>query len=138
METRRKIVFSHQRALGDALMFTAGIRDFKLAFPSIDICADCNFHDFFANNPYVNWDLIDEWEEQKAGKADHGIEYYRVGYPNINNSNNASSHFSQGFFWDMVAIADRYEPLPSKAFPGEDMQVGELTAMYANGSWWQR
>ena len=130
----RKIIFSHTRALGDALMFTCGIRDFKLAFPTIEICADSNYNEaFFSHNPYCNWDLIDEWEEQKKGIKDHGIEYYRVGYPNINNSNNASSHFTQGFFWDMVAITSQRHPLPSFAFPGTDMGVGEFASMYMNG-----
>jgi hypothetical protein len=31
----RKIVFGHHRALGDCLMFTCGVRDFKLAFPGL-------------------------------------------------------------------------------------------------------
>ena len=129
----RKIIFQHSRALGDCLMFTAGIRDFKLMFPDIEICADSNYATLFENNPYCSWELIDQWEEQKAGVKDHGIEYYRVGYPNIGNSNNASSHFAQGFLWDMIAIADAFTPLPSKAFPGQRMTVGEFTSAYANG-----
>ena len=129
----RKIIFQHTRALGDCLMFTAGFRDFKLLFPYIDMCPDSNFASLFENNPHVNWELIDQWEEQKAGKADHGIEYYRVGYPNIQNSNNASSHFAQGFLWDMIAISNHHKPLKSRVYPEEDMTIGEFTATYSNG-----
>jgi glycosyltransferase involved in cell wall biosynthesis len=114
-------------------MFTAGVRDFKLLFPTIDICPDSNFVSLFDNNPYISWNLIEEWEDQKAGRADSGVEYYRVGYPNINNSNNSSSHFAQGFLWDMIAIANAHKPLPSRAFPDQDMTIGEFASTYANG-----
>ena len=41
-EKRRTIIFSHRRAVGDALMFTCGVRDFKLLFPDIDIIVNSN------------------------------------------------------------------------------------------------
>jgi len=37
INTERKIVFRHGRAPGDNVMFTAGVRDFKLLFPDIKI-----------------------------------------------------------------------------------------------------
>ena len=47
----RKIIFSHRRALGDGLMFTAGIRDFKLLFPEIAVGVDSNQGGLWENNP---------------------------------------------------------------------------------------
>jgi glycosyltransferase involved in cell wall biosynthesis len=62
---------------------------------------------------------------KKHGDIENGIEFYKVGYPIINNANNASSHFTQGFFWDMISCADYKKPLPIKLY--------ELMSMYANG-----
>lgn len=84
-------------------MFTCGVRDFKLLFPEIDIAVDSNFPDVWFNNPYISQELL---------KKREGIEFHKVGYPIINNANNASTHFTQGFLLDMVASADKFDPLP--------------------------
>jgi len=112
----RKIVFSHRRAVGDALMLTCGIRDFKLMFPVIDINVDSNFPQLFDNNPYLT---------RSIKKGDPDVELYRVGYPIVNNANAASTHFTQAFFLDMVAAADAHESLPIKLF--------QFTAAFGNG-----
>ncbi|HUT43960.1 MAG TPA: glycosyltransferase family 9 protein, partial [Desulfobacterales bacterium] len=113
----RKIVFSHGRALGDGLMFTAGIRDFKLLFPEIQINVDTNQKELFENNPYLNTSLK---------KGDPDVEYYCVGYPAVGNANNTALHFSMMFLMDMIAIVDLHSPLPIK--------LGEFTAAFSNGS----
>ena len=97
-------------------MFTCGIRDFKLLFPEIEIAADSNFPDVWLNNPYINQELL---------KQKEGIEFHKVGYPIINNANNASTHFTQGFLLDMMASADRFKPLPIKLY--------EFCSAFANG-----
>lgn len=112
----RKIIFSHRRAIGDCLMFTCGVRDFKLLFPDIQVGVDTNFPVVWDNNPYINRDLK---------KEDPSVEFYKVGYPIINNCNNASTHFTQGFLLDMIAIADLHEPL--------GLSIGEFCATFANG-----
>lgn len=112
----RKIIFKHSRALGDALMMSCGIRDFKLLFPDIRINVDSNFPALWENNPYI---------DRSLKKEDSDIEFYRVGYPIINNTNNSSMHFTQGFLFDMIAIADAHERLP--------ISLGEFTAAFANG-----
>ncbi|HJX50065.1 MAG TPA: hypothetical protein VJ438_01245, partial [Candidatus Nanoarchaeia archaeon] len=113
----RKIIFHHSRALGDALMFSAGVRDFKLLFPEIEIGVDNNQPLIWENNPYINRDLK---------KEDPEVEYYKVGYPGINNVNNGSIHFTTMFLFDMIAIADAHKPLPIKLY--------ELISAFSNGS----
>lgn len=112
----RKIIFSHKRALGDCLMFTAGIRDFKLLFPDIKINVDSNQPDLWKNNPYIDTSL----------KRCEGVEFYKVGYPMVGNVNNTAMHFTSMFLFDMIAAADLTKSLE---FP-----LGEFCAAFANGS----
>ena len=112
----RKIVFSHRRAVGDALMFTSGVRDFKLLFPEIEINVENNFSDLWQHNPYLTHYI-------KRGNP--GVEFYKVGYPIINNANAANTHFTQGFLFDMIAAADRHKPLPIRLY--------ELFSAFSNG-----
>ena len=122
MPDKRTIIFSHRRAVGDALMFTAGVRDFKLMFPDIDIIVNNNFPAVWYDNPYII-DLINIGADKL--KPEPGVEYYKVGYPIINNANAASTHYTQGFFLDMVAMADNYEPLP--------ITLSQFCAAFSNG-----
>ena len=112
----RKIIFKHSRAIGDALMLSCGIRDFKLLFPHIEINVNTNFPELFENNPYIT---------RTIKKGDQGVEFYKTGYPIINNVNGSALHFSTGFLLDMIALADGYEPL--------GMSIGEFTAAFARG-----
>jgi ADP-heptose:LPS heptosyltransferase len=112
----RKIIFSHRRALGDGLMFTAGVRDFKLLFPEIAVGVDTNMPELFENSPYV---------DRSLKKGDPGVEFYRVGYPSIASANNTYIHFSQMFLLDMVAVSDLSAKLP--------LSLGEFCASFANG-----
>ena len=116
MDDVRKIVFKHSRAVGDTLMFTSGVRDFKLLFPEILINVETNFPQLWENNPYLDRELR---------KGQEGVEFYRVGYPIINNANNASTSFPQAFLFDMIAVVDSVQRLP--------ITVGELLSAYANG-----
>lgn len=113
---QRKIVFKHSRAIGDALMFTAGIRDFKLLFPYIQVNVESNFSALWDDNPYLNRDIK---------KGDPGVEFYKVGYPIINNCNNSYMHFTEGFLYNMIAVVDAHERLP--------MSIGEFTAVFSSG-----
>jgi len=112
----RKIVFGHGRAIGDALMFSSGIRDFKLLFPDILINIENNFPAVWENNPYIDPNLK---------KGDPGVEFYKVGYPIINNSNNSYTHFTMGFLLNMIADVDAHNSLP--------MSIGEFTATFSGG-----
>lgn len=113
---QRKIIFAHRRALGDGLMFTAGIRDFKLLFPDILINVDTNQKGLFLNNPYI---------DKNIKKEDKGVEYYKVGYPMVGTCNNINMHFTSMFLFDMIAVADLHKQLP--------MDLGEFCASFANG-----
>lgn len=114
---QRAIIFSHKRALGDGVMFTAGIRDFKLLFPQIKINVDTNQPELFENNPYI---------DSSIKKDTPGVEYYRVGYPMVGNVNNTAMHFSTMFLFDMIASADLHKPLP--------MSLGEFCSIFSNGT----
>lgn len=116
MSEERKIIFKHSRALGDGLMFTAGVRDFALLFPNIRINVDSNQKELWDNNPYI---------DRTLKKGDEGVEYYRVGYPMVGNANNTNMHFTSMFLFDMIAIADLHKPL--------GLNIGEFCAAYANG-----
>ena len=135
----RHIVFGHHRALGDGLMFTAGIRDFKLLFPDIKVDVDSNQSALWQNNPYIEHtykdykDLYKEYKNEAGQDAkrrnewllDQGIEYYKVGYPMVGNANNTAMHFSVMFLFDMIAVADLHNELP--------ISLGEFCAAFANG-----
>ena len=112
----RKIIFKHGRAIGDGLMFTCGVRDFKLLFPHIRINVDNNFPAIWENNPYI---------DRSIKKGDPGVEFYKVGYPIINNCNNSYMHFTSGFLYNMISIADAYESLP--------MSIGEFASVFSGG-----
>lgn len=113
----RKIIFAHKRAMGDAVMFSAGVRDFALLFPQIRINVDCNQPYVFDNNPYL---------DRSLKKGQEGVEYYKVGYPAIGSCNNTNVHFTQMFLLDMIAVADAAQPLP--------ISLGEFCATFANGT----
>ena len=112
----RKIVFEHKRALGDAIMFSAGIRDFKLLFPELAVGVDSNQAAVWENNPYIDWTLR---------KGQEGVEHYQVGYSAVTSANNTYVHFTQMFLLDMIAAADLSQGLP--------MSLGEFCAAFSNG-----
>jgi len=112
----RKIVFKHSRAIGDTLMFSSGVRDFKLLFPDIKINVDSNFPALWENNPYI---------DKSIKKGDPDVEFYKVGYPIINNCNNSYMHFTSGFLYNMVATVDAHGRLP--------MSIGEFASVFSGG-----
>ena len=113
----RKIVFAHHRALGDGIMLTAGVRDFKLLFPDVSVNVDTNQKELWDNNPYI---------DPSIKKGDPDVEFYQVGYPAIGNVNNSNIHFTSMFLLDMIAVADHHQSL--------GMSIGEFCSVFANGS----
>ena len=113
---KRKIVFKHKRAVGDAIMQTSGIRDFKTLFPDIELNIQSPFKWLFDNNPHINPDLKE---------SDEGVEMYEVGYPAIQHANGSINHFSTLFLKDMIAQADAHKSL--------GMTVGEFCATFSGG-----
>lgn len=109
----RRIVFCHGRALGDCIMFTAGVRDFKLLFPDIAVNVESPFLEIWENNPRI---------DRSVGPD---AERYRIGYPAIGSCNGTYLHFTHMFLLDMIAAADAHESLP--------VSLGEFCAAFANG-----
>lgn len=118
----RKIIFKHSRALGDGLLFTAGIRDFKLLFPHIKINVDSNQSILWENNPYI---------DRTIKKGDPGVEFYKVGYP-LGSINESHRHFAGMFFMDMVANVDEHSPLYTE--DGKRFSLWQFSAAFANGN----
>lgn len=112
----RKIILKHKRAVGDALMLTAGVRDFKLLFPDIQLNVDSNFPDLWENNPYIDWSIQ---------KGQPNVEYYEVGYPTIQTCNNGYIHFTHAFLLDIISQVDAHESL--------GISIGEFVSTYCNG-----
>jgi len=112
----RKILFKHKRALGDALLFTCGVRDFKALFPDIDINAGGHFPEVWENNPYIDRTITEKTE---------GVEVYDVGAKNFQTSNDGALPYSLGFLFDMVAQAANYKLLP--------LSLGDFTVAFGQG-----
>jgi ADP-heptose:LPS heptosyltransferase len=112
----RTILFRHKRAWGDALMFTAGVRDFKHLFPEILINVDSNYPELWENNPYL---------DRTIRRGDPGVELYNVGYPTIQHSNLGYNHFIWAFLFDMIVLADGHKPL--------GMPIGEFCSAFSGG-----
>jgi ADP-heptose:LPS heptosyltransferase/glycosyltransferase involved in cell wall biosynthesis len=110
---QRHIIFSHGRALGDCIMFTAGVRDFKLLFPDIAINVQGPFKEIWENNPRIDLSV------------ENVAEHYRIGYPAIGSCNGTYIHFTHMFLLDMIAAADAYRSLP--------ISLGEFCSTFANG-----
>ena len=54
---RKELVFHNRQRIGDVLMFTAGIRDFKNAFPNIRVNVISTASHIWDNNPYIDCTL---------------------------------------------------------------------------------
>ena len=58
MKNRKEIVFHNRQRLGDILMFTCGVRDFKKAFPDTRVNVISTAGHIWDNNPYIDRSLI--------------------------------------------------------------------------------
>lgn len=58
IKNRKEIVFHNRQRIGDILMFTAGIRDFKKAFPDVRVNVISTAGHIWDNNPYIDRALI--------------------------------------------------------------------------------
>lgn len=56
----RRIVFHNRQAIGDILMFSCAIRDFKRAFPEVEVQVQSTVMHIWDFNPYIN---RDKWVE---------------------------------------------------------------------------
>ncbi len=112
---KRKIIFHNDLAIGDTVVMTCAIRDFKLMFPEIEIDVRTNFDFIFNNNPYLT----------PLNPNDSDVEYYKVLDPLTNNKHIGWMSYSSAFLLDMISQVDLYERLPIK--------LHEFTAMMNKG-----
>ena len=54
----KEIVFRNRQRIGDSLMFTAGVRDFKSAYPDVRVNVISTAMHIWDNNPYVDNTLV--------------------------------------------------------------------------------
>jgi len=81
------LVFKNRQALGDILMFTCAIRDFKKEFPDWPIGVSSTAMHIWNNNPYIDRSLI----EQNAKVVEIGPSWL------TNASNRDDRHFANAF-----------------------------------------
>lgn len=112
----RKVLLNHRRALGDELMFTAGVRDFKALFPHVGINVETSFPELWMNNPNL---------DSSINRRTPGVETYRVGYPIIQNCNGTFNHFTFAFLLDIITILDARKSL--------GISLSEFTSAFSGG-----
>jgi hypothetical protein len=89
----RKIIFHNPLSPGDILVMSAAIRDLHLKYPNKFITGvDTPCNQLFENNPYITWDL---------DKNDPDVEFMRLDYDIIHNSNQSMYHFIHGYHYDL-------------------------------------
>ena len=81
------IIFKNRQALGDILMFTAGVRDFHKEFPDWPMSVSSTAMNIWNNNPYIDRSL----NEQNAKVIEIGPSWL------TNASNRDDRHFANAF-----------------------------------------
>jgi len=91
---KRKIILDKGQAPGDILVFTTVVRDLKNQFSDweIDVHTPCNA--IYENNPYLT----------PLKKTAPGVEFYDVGYSDIQNSGWSGRHFSNAYYTELEKL----------------------------------
>jgi hypothetical protein len=85
-----RIIIRQDLCPGDVLTLTAGVRDFKKAYPKLKIMTKTSAQNIWDFNPHLS-----EFNEDEAH-----IDF-RAGYPLINSSNQCGKHMIHGFKEDI-------------------------------------
>lgn len=93
--SKRKIILDKGQAPGDILVFTGAVRDLKTQFPDweIDVHTPCGA--IYENNPHLTPGLK---------KTSPGVEFYDVGYSDVDNSGWSGRHFSNAYIIELENI----------------------------------
>lgn len=123
IEIPRRIVFRNRMAIGDILMFTCAVRDFKKAFPEVEVKVESTAFHLWDYNPHIfrdQWvDVINPAEQapqkdmgklseldkgrihreavQKALEEDRPVKIYVGSQYATNASNRSCLHFANAF-----------------------------------------
>lgn len=89
-EPPSEIVFHNRQAIGDVLMFTSAVRDFKAAYPYVRVGVISTARHLWDNNPNIDHQFIDQTHMLKIGP----------GYA-TNKSNYWDHHFANGYRMDI-------------------------------------
>jgi ADP-heptose:LPS heptosyltransferase len=105
-ELPKRIIFHNRQAIGDILMMTCAIRDFKKAFPEIKIKVESTAMHIWDHNPNIcqeKWsDVLDAKENTKqiidqTIKEDKPIRLYIGPSKGTNASNRSDKHFANAY-----------------------------------------
>ncbi len=75
-----RIIFHNRQAIGDILMFTCMVRDFKKAFPHVKVKVMSTAMHIWDNNPYLDWepwdpaDIIDLKDAKDKNKNKESLQ----------------------------------------------------------------
>jgi len=87
IQIKKPIIFKNRQAIGDILMFTAGVRDFKIAFPDWPISVQSTAMHIWDNNPYIDRSL-----------NSNNAEIVEIGPSALTNASNRDDrHFANAF-----------------------------------------
>lgn len=102
----KRIIFHNRQAIGDILMMTCGIRDFKKAFPEIEVQVESTAMHIWDYNPNIcrdKWDSVIDGKEDTEQKIKQAIEenkpikLYIGPSKGTNASNRSDKHFANAY-----------------------------------------
>lgn len=107
----KEIIFHNRQRIGDMIMFTCGIRDFKKVYPNIKVNVISTCGHFWDNNPYVDRSITPFYKNgvtlENAKPSDlfsGSTNVLKVGPSRLTNSSNRLDwHFANAF---RVSIED--------------------------------
>ena len=100
IKDRKEIVFHNRQRIGDILMFSCGIRDFKKAFPDVRVNVISTAGHIWDNNPYIDRTLIPTEENT-----------IKIGPGRLTNaSNRLDWHFANAFRISIEDVLDVHIP----------------------------
>lgn len=92
-EGKRKIIFHNPLSPGDILVMSAAIRDLHIKYPNEFITGvDTPCNQLFENNPFITWGMK---------RTDPDVEWLKLDYDIIHNSNEGMYHFLHGYHQDL-------------------------------------
>lgn len=99
---RKEIVFHNRQRIGDMLMFTCGVRDFKRAFPNVRVNVISIAMHIWDNNPYIDKTLVATPENTlkigpgKLTNASNRLDWHFANAFRVSIEDALKVHISQG------------------------------------------
>jgi len=113
IELPKRIIFHNRQAIGDILMMTCAIRDFKKAFPDTEVKIESTAMHIWDYNPNIcqeKWNMVIDGKEnpkqkiEQAINEDNPIRLYIGPSKGTNASNRSDKHFANAYRMSIEAI----------------------------------